>query len=485
MNYQEALRYITELQENKGSDYSLDPVRKLCELAGNPHRKLSVIHIAGTNGKGSIGSYLGNILAMSGYTVGRYVSPVLLEYRERIQKIQPVRQGTAAGSLSETGSDLSFRTETAAEYISQNEVAEILTQLRVLSGQMEAQGWDVPTAFEMETVMAFLVMERWKVDVALIECGMGGRTDATNIIESPLVCLFSHIGLDHTAFLGETVEKIALEKAGILKQGSIAVSVKQDRPVEQVLQKACQDKAIPLYLADPSEAGQIQYDMRETVFCYQGSVFRMRQQGTCQVENAIAAVRAAYVLQKLGYERICEDTVRNAVSCSCWRGRFECIQEDPYVIVDGAHNPQAAVELRHSLDAYFPGEQMSYICGFFRDKDYAGILDVMLPLAKRIFTVKPPGKRGLSAEMLAQTVRQWDVDVPQVFQAGQESQTGAEALFGKELSVQACRSVSEALDLAQKNTERILVFGSLSFLHEVYEYFGSGNIQTTECNMAR
>lgn len=432
MDYQEALYYITQLQKDKGSEYSLEPIRRLCELAGNPDRELSMIHITGTNGKGSIGSYLGNILALSGYVVGRYVSPTLLEYRERIQRI---RSGICANGI-------------ITEYITERETAQILTNLRNLTEQMEKHERMSPTAFEIETVMAFVAMKQWKVDVAIIECGMGGRMDATNMITAPLLCLFSHISLDHTAFLGETVEEITKEKAGILKSGCIAVSVKQDRFVDAVLRSACQEQGIPLYVADVQKVEQIEYDMKKTSFYYQGSPFYIRQQGNYQIENAITAIEAARILRKNGYQKIQEHSIRDGIAISRMQGRFECVSEHPYVLVDGAHNPQAAVELRRSLETYFPGETFSYIFGVFRDKDYVQMAEEMLPLAIRIYTVKPPGDRGLPAETLAETVEKI-----------------------KRQTVQACSSVGEALDLAVQNTERILVFGSLSFLHEVYEYF--------------
>lgn len=464
MDYQEALLYITELQKNKGSDYSLEPVRRLCELAGNPDRDLSIVHIAGTNGKGSIGSYLGNIMAMSGYTVGRYVSPTLLDYRERIQRIHPAGQETCRphsgrvgfASYSNLPETESFACETLScgqvvtEYITEQEVADSLTWLRSLAEQMEMQEGLVPTAFEIETVMAFLLMKQWGVDVAVIECGMGGKMDATNIITSPILCVFSRIGLDHTGLLGETLAEITGEKAGILKKGCVAVSVKQDKSVEEVLQQRCLEQEIPLFIADPQEVEQVRYHMQGTSFHYRGSVLKTGQQGSYQIENAITAMEAANSLRRLGYDRIQETAVRDALACSHHPGRFECICENPYVIVDGAHNPQAAAVLRQSLESYFPGEQFSYICGVFRDKEYTQMMDEMLPFAKRIYTIQPPGPRGLPAETLAAAVRKCSE---------------------KWIPVQACGSVAEALDLAVQEEERIVVFGSLSFLHKVYEYW--------------
>lgn len=451
MDYQEAITYINDLQKQKGSNYSLEAVKRLCELAGRPDRSLSVVHIAGTNGKGSAGTYLGNILAKSAYTVGRFVSPAVFGYRERIQKLSYRIGKTEAGIVT--------------EYISESEVAEILSMLRKLAEEMAESGEGTPTAFEIETVMAFVVMQRWQVDVALIECGMGGSRDATNIIESPILCLFSRIGLDHTAYLGENTREIAREKSGIIKADASVVSVKQDRGAEEILRDRCQHFKIPLAIVDPSEAGEIQYILGHTSFVYHGSVFTMRQSGICQIENALLGIAAAESLQQRGYHRINTAAMQWALEHSRWPGRFECVSKDPYVLVDGAHNPPAAIALQKSLEAYFPGERFSYICGIFRDKDYAEIMAIMLPLAERVYTLSTPGGRSLSAEDLAQTVREEGSRAAAVSVLEREN-------CHKNVSVQACQSVAEALGMAAQKTQRIIVFGSLSFLQEVYEYFG-------------
>lgn len=460
MDYQEAITYIRDLQKQKGSNYSLEAVRRLCELAGRPDRSLSVVHIAGTNGKGSAGTYLGNILAKSAYTVGRFVSPAVFGYRERIQKLSYRIGKTETGIVT--------------EYISESEVAEILSMLRKLAEEMAESGEGTPTAFEIETVMAFVAMQRWQVDVALIECGMGGGRDATNIIESPLLCLFSRIGLDHTAYLGENIREIAREKAGILKaatkEEAIAVSAKQDRGAEEILRDRCQYFKIPLVIVDPSETGEIQYVMGHTSFVYHGSVFTMRQSGTCQIENALLGIAAAESLQQRGYHRINTAAMQWALEHSRWPGRFECVSEHPYVLVDGAHNPPAAMALRKSLEAYFPGEHFSYIYGTFRDKDYTQIIAIMMPLAERIYTISTMGERALSAEVLAQTVRAECEELEDVSTYSASVQK-TESVH-KNTSIQACQSVAEALGMAAQKTQRIIVFGSLSFLQEVYEYFG-------------
>lgn len=452
MDYQEAIAYISDLQKQKGSNYSLEAVERLCELAGRPDRSLSVVHIAGTNGKGSVGTYLGNILAKSSYKVGRFISPAVFGYRERVQKL--------------------FCTETGitTEYISESEVAEILSVLRELAEKMAESGDETPTAFEMETVMAFVVMQRWQVDVALIECGMGGGRDATNIIESPILCVFSRIGLDHTAYLGENIREITGEKSGILKKGTTSVSAKQDREAEEILRERCEYLGVPLIIADSREAGEVQYVMGHTSFVFHDRVYEMRQSGTYQIENALLGIEAAEILRKQGYPGIKDEDVYWALANSRWPGRFECVSREPYVLVDGAHNPPAAMALRKSLEAYFPGERFTYIYGMFRDKDYAQIADILLPLAEHIYTLSTSGERALSAEELAQMIREEygindivsTMEIPAM-----ETEGNRECI-----PVQPCQSVAEALEMAVQKPERIVVFGSLSFLGKIYEYFG-------------
>lgn len=463
MDYQEALAYITDLQNQKGSSYSLEAVQSLCRLAGRPDRSLSVVHIAGTNGKGSVGTYLGNILAQSGYCVGRYISPAVFGYRERIQRLYSpeLSQGHTDAGLTRGRGDADAGVST--EYISEPEVAEFLTRLRSLTEEMSARGEETPTAFEIETVMAFMAMQRWQVDVALIECGLGGGRDATNIIDAPRLCLFSRIGLDHTAYLGESIEEITKEKCGILKEGSNAVSVKQDRLAEGILRDRCEKLALPLVIANVSEAEEVHCEIGNTSFSYHGTVFEMGQSGIYQIENAVAAIEAANVLKQQGYAGISEIAVQKALQESRWKGRFECVSENPYTLVDGAHNPLAAMELRKSLELYFPGEKFTYVCGMFRDKDYLQILRIMLPLAERVYTLPANGARSLSAEELADAVRM-------AGRSGNSTAVG-QSKYGDDLPVQACASAGEALELAAQKREKILVFGSLSFMQEVYQYF--------------
>jgi dihydrofolate synthase/folylpolyglutamate synthase len=436
MDYQEAIEYIETLRTKKASDYSLDRVKNLAKRMGNPERKLSIVHIGGTNGKGSIGTYLATALAESGYVVGRFLTPAVLDYREQIQKI--------------TKDELSAE----ACWIGKEEVADLMTTLAEVAEQMERAGEASPTAFEMETVMAFCCMLRWQVDVAVVEVGMGGSLDATNIIPSPLVTVFSAISLDHTSFLGDTLEQIARAKAGIIKRQVPVVTVAQSSSVEQVLVETAGRCGCQIVVADAAKASQITYSIGETAFTYLGERMALGQTGCYQVENSIAAWETLRQLKKKGFHQIRDVAIQKAFRQTRWQGRFEIISHDPFVLLDGAHNPAGARALKQSLTTYFPEEKFVFLFGVFRDKDYAGILEEMLPLAKEVYTVKAAGERGLPAETLADFLRQ------------------NKTVCRQQIVVKNGGTVENALRqmLQEHPKEKIIVFGSLSILSSVREY---------------
>ena len=437
MNYQEAVEYIEEIRKKLASDYSMERVMKLAELMGHPEKKLRVVHIAGTNGKGSVGAYISNALAMSGYSVGRFASPALFDPREQIQRI----------SGNHFGTDV--------EWISEEEVARCVTELVVSVNKMEAAGLDCPTAFEIETVMAYCQMVRWHVDVAVIEVGMGGRNDATNIIEKPALTVFTKISRDHTAFLGDTIEEIAYQKFGIIKAGCPVVSVRQDNTVMEMLKEICQHRGLKLRVAEPEQIRQKDFSLEKTLFRYQGYPLEIRQLGYYQPENAVIAFEALKLMAQTGFHKINISSVQTAFRETKWTGRFELISKDPFLILDGAHNPDGAVALKKSLEIYFPAQRFRYIFGVFRDKDYQKILDEMLPLATSVYTVQAAGERGMDpmelAEIVEKKCRKYDREIP----------------------VESCQTVAQALQKIEKDghNTKTIIFGSLSFLHEVYRFF--------------
>ncbi len=437
MNYQEAVVYIEEIRKKLASDYSMDRVMKLAELMGHPEKKLRIVHIAGTNGKGSVGAYISNALAMSGYSVGRFASPALFDPREQIQRI----------SGNHFGTDV--------EWISEEEVAGRITELAAAVDKMKAAGMDCPTAFEIETVMAYCQMACWHVDVAVVEVGMGGRNDATNIVEKPVLTVFTKISRDHTAFLGDTIEEIAYQKFGIIKAGCPVVSVRQDNAVMEMLKEICQHRGLKLRVAEPEQIRQKDFSLEKTAFRYQGYPLEIRQLGYYQPENAVTAFEALKLMAQTGFHKINISSVQTAFRVTKWTGRFELISKDPFLILDGAHNPDGAAALKKSLEIYFPAQRFRYIFGVFRDKDYEKILDEMLPLATSVYTVKAAGERGMDPKALAEIVerkcRKYD----------------------RKIAVESCETVTKALQKMEKDghNTKTIIFGSLSFLHEVYRFF--------------
>ena len=438
MDYQEAREYIDGIWENMGSDYSLREVTELARRMGNPEKELNIIHIAGTNGKGSVGNFIANILAASGYLVGRYVSPAVVSYRERIQRVFPMET-----HLREI------------EFISEDEVARLLTELRMHCDNMLAAGYRQPTAFEIETVMALAMCKRWQVDFMILECGLGGETDATNFISSPLLCVFTSISRDHMSLLGDSIPEIAKQKYGIIKDNSVVVSAKQEECIEQ-LQKICADRNAHLHLVDEYADGKVgpqtymmeKGDNSPLTFCYRGECYRLSQPAVYQIDNGKLAIEAVSRIEKMGYAGITTETKKQGIWNSFWGGRFEILSETPFILLDGAHNEDAMDKLCQSLAAYFPEEKFVFVIGVFADKEYEEMIKKILPLADRVLTVTAPGKRGLSAGMLTEAIR---------------------GFAKKDLQVESMDSIEQALYTACTFGKKIVFCGSLSIQRQVYD----------------
>lgn len=441
MNENEALEYIQTIQTRLGSDYSLKEVTELSKRFGRPDRKTPVIHIAGTNGKGSVGNYISNILACAGYTVGRYVSPTLFDYRERIQRV----------SFKNGKSDITW--------IAADELANVLTRMQKICNDMISNGFLQPTAFEIETVMAYEMFARWKVDVAVVETGLGGRVDATNIVEQPVMCVFTSISRDHMQILGDTIPAIAAEKYGIIQKGTTVVS-KYQKECYPLLQKICKEKHAALVTVDAQDIVSGKQQIMQTDFSYKGKAYCLSQGGEYQLENAAIAIEAVQQLVQMKRFHVLEEQIQKALYVSRWKGRFDVVAKQPFVIADGAHNEDAAKRLKKSLEQYFPEEKFLFVVGAFRDKEYEKVLQIMLPLAEMVETVTAPGSRGEDAEVLAKTV----VSIQEEY--GQKQGL-------KRASVHCAQTVSNAIRhcIACGREEKIVVFGSLSILAEAYDYF--------------
>lgn len=456
MDYAQARAYLKDIENAQGSDYSLVEVAELSARMGRPDRKTEMIHIAGTNGKGSVGNFLCQVLALSGYRVGRFSSPAVFGWRESIQQIWR-QQGDDSCFEENAPSGEGFRSSggrVVTADISEEEVAEVVTVLRGHCDAMVSSGYHHPTAFEIQTVMAFQKFVDWDVDVAVVECGLGGRLDATNIIERPRLCVLTSISLDHQQILGDTLGEIAREKYGIIKDGTTVVSAMSDACVD-MLEDVCRERGAKLHFVAEDALKRGECTMEGAGFAYRGKEYRVGQLGTFQVENAALAVEALEQLRADGFDRIGEVQIARGLFISRWPGRLEMVSENPFVLVDGAHNPSAVRRLVESLETYFPEEKFDFILGVFRDKDYGREAEALLPVMHRVYTVAAPGRRGLSGEALEACIARLA-----------EKQGREVRAFSCDTMKQACSQALEGLTQDGK----LVVCGSLSILGDACNY---------------
>lgn len=420
MNYSEARIFMES--RLSGIHLGLDRIEALLETLGNPEKDLKFIHIAGTNGKGSVLSYTSTTLTHAGYKVGRYLSPTLYDYLERFQ---------INGSYMDE-----------ATYIS------LAEQIREAVEANEAKGISCPSAFELETVMCFLYFKQEHCDYVVLECGMGGETDATNVIPSPEVAVLVSISLDHQDFLGSTIGEIAYTKGGIIKPGCTCVTGLQREEALESIQKRCQAAGVTLVQAHPEEAETVYDTLEGQRYFYRGKTIDITLPGSVQKENALTAWTVLQVLRDRG-AALTDEQIYEGLKMTRWNGRFTCIGKEPYFFVDGAHNPAAAEKLAESMKTYFAGKDVYCILGIFKDKDYRTIIGLTAPLAKHIFAIETPDNpRALPAAELAEEVAKVNP------------------------SVEVCADLQDAVGkaFAQAGKEDVILsFGSLSNIGELTE----------------
>lgn len=419
MNYKEARVYLDEVSKY-GSVLGLESMRELLHRLGDPQNELKFIHISGTNGKGSVLAYLSTILSGAGYRTGRYISPTLFSYRERIQ--------------------------VDGEYIEKESLARHVTDIAAAAKDMQKAGLPSPTVFEIETALAFLYFKEKRCDIVTLEVGCGGLLDATNVITTTLMEVIASISMDHTDLLGDTLAKIAAQKAGIIKPDTMVVSAQQKSEAAQVIEDTCKEQHCTLQMVDESKISNVHYGAEGQTFSYKTwENVAISLAGSYQIKNAALALEGVEALRKLGYA-LSDQQVREGLLHTAWRGRFTTLRRDPTVIIDGAHNPAAALELKESLERYFPGKTLYFVMGMFKDKDYAQVIDLTAPLARHIITVETPGNpRAMPARELAEAVGKVNPSV--------------------EWADSVAHGVEKALAMAGKE-DAVIVFGSLSFLGE-------------------
>lgn len=422
MNFVEARKYIDNLTRF-GSVLGLENIYELLDRLDNPQDKVKIIHVAGTNGKGSTIAYLSSVLKEAGYKVGKYTSPVVFEYLEKYQ-INDVNISEVAFSA------LVEKTMEAVE----NMVADCKGQ---------------PTIFEVETAMAYLYFYESGCDVAIIETGMGGDMDATNVCSNVLASVIVSVSLDHTGFLGETLEEIASHKAGIIKKECPVVLYGQSEEVEDVIKQYADRQKAPLVISktDNITGAPITYETAT------GEIYENVQpalKGIHQLKNVCTVLEVIEQLRGQGYD-ISKKAVLNGIKQTVWYGRFERISDNPLMIIDGAHNPGAVVELKATLDRDYKDTSFVFIMGVLADKDFSAEIQMMKERLQCVVTVTPDNPRALSAENLAGTI--------------ESIVTNA--------TVYPAVSIEEAVDKATsfydelKGEKAILAFGSLSYLGQL------------------
>ena len=425
MDYQETLAYIHGINRYARKQ-GLDNIRRLMRELGDPQDRLVFIHIAGTNGKGSTAAMTAGALRAAGYRTGLYTSPYLNRFTERIRV-------------------------DGAE-IPEGEVVRLAGAVRRAIEAVVADGYAHPTELEVVAAIAFLYFDQEKCDAVALEVGLGGRFDPTNVIKAPLVAAITTIAYDHMAKLGNTLEQIAFEKAGVIKPGGAVALYRQPDGVRRVFEEAAEKAGAKLKICDFSSIRHISHDLTGQKFDYGPyKNLEISLLGDFQTRNAALVADVCELINRDEGRglHISEDALRLGLKNARWPGRMELLREDPPVVVDAAHNAQCAGVLREALEKYFPGKKIVYVFGVVRDKEHGAILEETLPLASAVFTVTTESHRAVGADELA--------DIVSAHARGR--------LAGR---VQACGSVAEAARraeaLARETDAVVCAFGSLYYI---------------------
>ena len=420
MTYKEALDYIHSV-ERFGSRPGLERVEELLVRLGNPHLGMKFVHIAGTNGKGSCAAMLASVLKVSGYKTGLFTSPYIFRFNERMQ--------------------------INGRQIEDDVLAEIVAKVKPAAEAMDEH----PTEFELMTAAALLWYKQENCDVVVLEVGLGGRFDATNIIPSPEAAVIMNIGLDHVSVLGDNVEKIAYEKAGIIKPGCDVVLYQQDRAVVELVRQRCEEEDARLHIADFSAIKPEFDSLMGQSFKYYDDIYALPLLGSHQLKNAAVVLETVEVLRARGW-KLEQSDVEHGLYAVSWPGRFELLSDEPEFIVDGGHNPQCAQSVRDNLLSYFPGMYRVLLIGVLQDKDVDSLAEILNEAASEYVCISPNNPRAMSEEELAKRLEK----------------------FGKKVTV--CDSIEDgvesAMDIAAGRKGMVCAVGSLYSVGDIRACFG-------------
>lgn len=416
MTYEEAIAYIHGLYW-RGSKLGLERTIELCHLLGDPQKKLKFIHVAGTNGKGSTCAMLSRILHAQGYRTGLFVSPYVDRFNERIQ----------------------FNNEP----ISDDEIAALVGEVAPIVDAME-----IPvTEFEIIAAIAFLYYVRKACDYVVLEVGLGGELDATNVIDTPLLAIITAIDYDHMHILGDTIELIAKAKAGIIKDNGTVLFYGEHRDALPVIEAACDRHHATLSVCDRSTIVPEDFDLHGQRFSYREyRHLKLGLLGQYQMNNAATVIDAVELLRRQGVA-ISDEALYKGLAETIWPARFELLREDPPFFVDGGHNPHGVRGTVETYKRLFGERKATIVMGMMRDKDVSKSIELLLPIANEFYTATPDNIRSMPAEELAELIR---------------------ALGGK---ATACETVDEAVQIAKNSKDPALAVGSLYMAGEVHTAF--------------
>lgn len=421
MDFLEAQNYLEKVRSQKGIVLGLDTMRHLMAKLNNPQDKVKFIQVAGTNGKGSTAAYLTSILSEAGIKVGRYTSPAVFSSTE---------QYFACGSC-----------------ISESEYAKGMTAVAEAAASLDGE---TPTAFEQETALAFWYFAKKGCELAILEAGLGGDMDATNIVTTTVCSIITSISMDHCRILGNKISEIAAHKAGIIKPGAPVICIEQKEDAMEPIRAAAKAADTPLYEVHRDEVRQIFSDKRESiVFFREFENLHLKMLGSCQPENAALAVQAASVLSR-SYP-IEKKHIYDGIEKTRWGGRFELHSGSPDIILDGAHNPDGIRRLRESANQMFGAVPICYVCGVLADKDYEKEIEILFGRASNVFTVTPPSPRAMKSTDLKAAIKK---RFSQLKVTSFDSEDGIE----------------KAMEAAVSQNNPVVVCGTLTILARVKEW---------------
>ncbi|WP_353092565.1 folylpolyglutamate synthase/dihydrofolate synthase family protein [Tissierella praeacuta] len=423
MNYQEALEYIND--KNKyGSRLGLDSIGKLLSLLGNPQEGLKYIHIGGTNGKGSTSSYLAHMLEAGGYKVGLFTSPYIERFNERIQI---------------NGQD-----------IPDEALGRITSLVKEKADIMVEEGLEHPTTFEIVTAISFIYFKEENTDYVVLEVGLGGRYDSTNIISSPLVSVITTIDYDHIDVLGDTLDKIAYQKAGIIKKNGIVISYPQKEEALEVIEEVSKEMNAEFHLCPMENIKIREISNTGAIFDYHYEKINMENinismLGEYQIYNATLALTTLLILKEKGLVDISEEQIREGLINTKWPGRLEIMRNNPIFLIDGAHNVQGVAQLKKAI-SLFKYNHLILGLGILKDKDSSHMVELLAPMADKIVVTEVNMPRKLDAEELVDEISKYNKDI----------------LIEKDIK----KAIEKTLELAEKD-DMIVFGGSLYLIGEV------------------